>query len=185
MKKLVLLAGMFLATTIGVSAQSKYFTKTGNVKFFSSTPVENIEAVNHKSVSIVDLSTGDMEFSLLNMAFEFEKALMQEHFNENYMESPKYPKSTFKGKIDKVSSIDVTKDGVYPVTVSGKLTMHGETRDVTTKGNFTVRNGKLSGTSVFKVSPEDYKIVIPGLVKDKIAKEIEVTVNCSYELYKK
>lgn len=184
MKRLIVTAAFMLGVA-GVNAQDKYFTKTGMVKFYSSTPVENIEAVNHKAVSIIDTKTGDLEFSVLNMAFEFEKALMQEHFNENYMESPKFPKATFKGKIDNISSVDFKKDGVYPVNVSGKLQMHGVTNDVSTKGTITVKDGKINGASVFKVAPEDYKIAIPGLVKDKIAKQIEVTVNCNYEQFKK
>jgi polyisoprenoid-binding protein YceI len=110
---------------------------------------------------------------------------MQEHFNENYMESSKYPKSTFKGKITNLDKIDFATDGTYPAEVSGKLTIHGVTKDVAIKGNIIVKDGKFKTVSTFKVKPEDYNITIPNLVRDNIAKEIEVTVDNSYEPFTK
>lgn len=166
------------------SAQ-KYFTRTGHVNFFSSTPMEDIKADNHKATSIMDAATGDIEFSMLIMAFEFDKALMQEHFNENYMESEKFPKATFKGKITNMDKIDLTKDGTYPATVSGKMTIHGVTKDAAANGTFTVKDGKIVASSAFNIKPEDYNIAIPSVVKEKIAKEIKVTVDSTYEPYKK
>lgn len=186
MKKFILI--LTLLTGIGVntiSAQNIYFTKTGQVNFYSSTPMENIEANNNKVTSIMDISSGNIEFSALIMAFQFQKALMQEHFNENYMESEKFPKATFKGKITNLDKINFKADGTYPAEVTGKMTMHGVTRDINTTGVFTVKGGKISMKSTFNVAPSDYEIEIPGVVKEKIAKEIKVEVQNNYELYSK
>ena len=118
-----------------------------------------------------------MEFGVLIKAFEFEKALMQEHFNENYMESDKYPKSTFVGKIDNLSEVKFEKDGVYTAKISGDLTIHGVTKKVNTTGTFTVKSGAVKGDATFMVLLEDYKIAIPAVVKDKVSKDIKVVVD--------
>lgn len=167
--------------SIAASAQTKYFTRNGRVFFNASSPLEKIEAINDKSTSVIDLSTGQIEFGVLLKAFLFERALMQEHFNENYVESDKYPKATFKGTIANASSIDKSKDGTYPVKVSGKLTLHGVTKDVETMATFTVKNGTLSASTDFKIEAADYNIEIPGLVKDKVAKTISINVQSNYE----
>jgi polyisoprenoid-binding protein YceI len=185
MKKMILTMAIVAGMAGLAGAQTKYFTRAGHVNFFSSTPMEDIKADNHKATSIMDTGTGDIEFSMLIMAFEFEKALMQEHFNENYMESEKFPKATFKGKITNLGKIDFAKDGTYPAVVTGKMTIHGVTKDATANGSFTVKSGKITANSVFNVAPEDYNIAIPGVVKEKIAKDIKVTVDSAYELYKK
>ncbi|MBK0402362.1 YceI family protein [Adhaeribacter sp. BT258] len=165
-------------------AQDKYFTKNGQVSFFSSTPMENIEASNNNATSVIDAKTGKMEFAILMKAFKFEKALMEEHFNENYVESGKYPKATFAGNITNLSGVDFSKNGTYKVNVKGKMTIHGVTKDVEAPGTITVENGKVKANSVFNVAPEDYKIEIPKLVREKIAKEIKVTVNMDYQALK-
>jgi len=170
-----------VALSLFASAQTKYFTRNGRVFFNASSPLEKIEAINDKSTSVLDLSTGQIEFGVLVKAFLFERALMQEHFNENYMESDKFPKAMFKGMIADVASIDRTKDGTYPVKISGQLTIHGVTKDVQTTAVFTVKNGALSATSDFKIETADYNIEIPGLVKDKIAKTISINVQSIYE----
>jgi hypothetical protein len=175
--KLFLLIIAFVS--LNVSAQ-KLISKTGHIWFFSHTPMEEIEAHNHQAVSILDPTTGDIQFSMLNKSFEFKVALMQEHFNINYMESDTYPKSTFKGKITNLDKIDFTKDGNYDATVSGDMTIHGVTLPVTISGTIIIKGGLPTVQAKFKVVPGDYKIVIPDLVKEKIAKEMEVTVDVSY-----
>ena len=180
MKKCILLLAA-VSVTFFAAAQTKYFTKNGRIFFNASSPLEKIEAINDKSTSVIDLSTGQIEFGVLLKAFLFERALMQEHFNENYVESDKYPKATFKGMIADASSIDKTKDGTYPVKITGKLTLHGVTKDIETMATFTVKNGALSATTDFKIEAEDYNIVIPGLVKDKVAKTISINVQSNYE----
>jgi hypothetical protein len=162
-------------------AQEKYMTKTGHIWFFGSTPMENIEAHNRQVSSILNIKTGDLIVSALMKSFEFQKALMQEHFNENYVESTKFPKASFKGKIVNLKDINFTKTGKYKATVEGDLSIHGETKKVTTTGDIEVKEGKIHVTAKFNVIPEDYKITIPGLVRDKIAKEMEVNVDIVYE----
>ena len=118
-----------------------------------------------------------MEFAVLIKAFEFEKALMQEHFNENYMESNTFPKATFKGTISGITSEEIKKPGSYPVDVEGELTIHGVAKQVKEKGTVKVdAKGVITASSDFIVVPEDHKIEIPGMVRDKIAKEIKVEV---------
>ena len=176
MKKLML-AMLFASATVISNAQTKYFTKDGNISFYSKAAVEDIEATNKKVTCVVDAATGQMEFSMLIRAFEFEKELMKEHFNENYMESEKFPKSTFKGTIDNASSVKWTVDGTYPVKVSGKLTLHGVTKDISTAGNFTVKGGKIIGKSEFMVSLVDYDIKVEKAYTAKIADKIKVIVD--------
>jgi polyisoprenoid-binding protein YceI len=167
-------------TSLKVSAQ-KYFTKDAGVSFFSHTPLENIEANNQKATSVLDAATGNIEFAVLIKGFEFQKALMQEHFNENYMESSKYPKATFKGKIVNNGDVNYTKDGSYKVKTQGQLTIHGVTNNVETNGVIEVKGGKITGTSTFNVKPQDYKIEIPNLVREKIAQEIKVEIKSNYQ----
>jgi len=164
---------------------AKYFTKEGHISFHSETKLETIEADNHKATSIFDLNTGDLEFKVLIKAFDFEKALMQEHFNENYMESDEFPKSNFKGKITNISDVDVATDGTYEVNVEGDLTIHGVTQAVQTAGKIMVEGGAIKATSEFIVKPEDYEIKIPTVVVDNIAKELTVKVDLDYQLFKR
>ncbi|HSI90317.1 MAG TPA: YceI family protein [Adhaeribacter sp.] len=185
MKKLTLLLAFIIALAFNrVQAQDKYFTKTGKISFFSSTPMEDIEAHNSKATSVLDAKTGKMEFAILMKAFEFKKALMEEHFNENYVESGKFPKATFAGAITDPAAVDFAKDGTYKVTVKGKMTIHGVTREVEAPGTITVQNGVVKASSVFNVAPEDYEIEIPKLVRDKIARQIKVTVDMDYQALK-
>ncbi|MDP3667642.1 MAG: YceI family protein, partial [Sediminibacterium sp.] len=111
--------------------------------------------------------------------FEFDRALMMEHFNENYVESDRFPKTVFKGQIVNNETINYTKDAVYPAKVKGKLTMHGETKELETEGKITVKGGKISVTAEFAALLADYKIAIPQLVADKVAKNAKITVDCS------
>jgi polyisoprenoid-binding protein YceI len=114
-------------------------------------------------------------------SFKFEKQLMKEHFNENYMESDKYPRADYKGVIADLSKVNFAKDGTYNVTSNGKLTIHGVTKDVTAPGTITVKGSSVTVNSKFSVKPADYKISIPKLVEGKIANSIEVTVNSILE----
>jgi polyisoprenoid-binding protein YceI len=159
----------------------KHMTRNGYISFFSSTPLEDIEAVNNQVASILDTETGELVFQVLMRSFRFEKKLMEEHFNENYVESEKYPKSTFSGKIINFKDIDLKEDGEYEVNVEGELTIHGVTRNIRETGIVKLENGNISASSVFIVKPEDYDIEIPNVVRENIAKEIEVKVDMKYE----
>lgn len=105
---------------------------------------------------------------------------MQEHFNENYLESDKFPKSVFKGRIDDLSKIDFSHEGKYIATVTGLLTIHGETKTVTSSATFNVQNESVSAVAEFSIELADYKIRIPSLVKDKISKTVKIKVNLNY-----
>jgi YceI-like domain len=157
-------------------AQPKYFTKTGKISFFSKSPVENIEAVNNKVLSVWDVGNGQLEFAVLMKGFEFAKALMQEHFNENYVESDKYPKAVFKGLIENSKAIPLTSDNAVKVNVNGYLTIHGVTRPLSTTAVITVKNGAISASANFSIALADYGISIPSIVADKINKTIAVVV---------
>jgi hypothetical protein len=158
----------------------KFMTKNGYIGFFSHTPMEDIKADNNQVAAVLDISTGEMVFQVLIKSFHFEKALMEEHFNENYMESDKFPKSTFRGRITNLSSVDFTKPGKYDVTVEGDLNMHDVTNKISVKGTIEVVQGRVAASSKFNIIPEDYKISIPGIVRDNIAKTLEVTVTIKY-----
>jgi len=180
MKKGMLLAAALVAGIMTFS-QDRIFTRKGEISFYSKAPLENIEAHNKAAVSVIDKATGQLEFSVLMKGFEFEKALQQEHFNENYVESDKYPKASFKGKMADVSKVKFTTDGSYTVPVSGQLTLHGITKEVTANATIAVKGGLVSGHTEFTIVVDDYKISIPALVKDKIAKTVKITVNANYE----
>jgi len=174
---------LFVATIIlaGTATAQKVYTKNGNISFFSKSPLENISANNNQVMSVLNQQTGEMQFSVLIKSFHFEKALMEEHFNENYMESNKFPKSSFKGTISDVSKINFAKDGNYAVNVSGDLTIHGVTKKVSAPGSITVKNGVATANSKFSVKLADYNVSIPKVVKDNIAEVIDITVACTYD----
>ncbi|MCB0767189.1 MAG: YceI family protein [Flavobacteriales bacterium] len=164
-----------------LSAQERFATRNGHINFYSSTPVENIEADNNKVTSVFDVASGAIEFAALIKAFEFEKALMQEHFNENYMESNTHPKANFKGKVSGFSAEQTKKAGTYTVEVTGDLTIHGVTKPLTTKATLVVNDdGTIKANSDFTVRPEDHGITIPGVVRKNIAEQIKVTVDLAY-----
>ena len=150
-----------------------FMTRNGNVSFFSKTPLEDIKAENTQAFAAVDLTKKSVAFTLLQRNFLFPKELMQEHYNENYVESDKFPKAQFSGTF----TGDVpTKPGVYKVQVSGQLTLHGVTQQVTVPGELEVQDGKLTAKSAFAVKPSDFNIKIPSLVKDKIASQINIKI---------
>ncbi len=180
MKRLITLILISTVSILGFS-QSVFMTRNGQVSFFSKTQMENIEGTNNEVTSMIDTSKGDIVFAVLVKSFRFEKALMEEHFNENYLESTKFPKATFQGKFTNTQSINFTKDGTYTATVEGDLTMHGVKQRQTATGTITVKNGKISAVSTFTIKLADYKIERPSLVADKISETIEIRVNCQYE----
>jgi len=175
MKTQILLT-VFILSAFTINAQ-KFMTKNGYIGFFSHTPMEDIKGDNNQVASILDASTGEIVFQALMKSFKFEKALMEEHFNENYVESEKFPKSTFKGKITNLSDVDFTKTGVYKVTVEGELLIHGVTQNISTPGEIEITGDGVKARSKFFIKPEDYKIEIPSVVRENIAKEITVTVD--------
>ena len=181
MKRVSAIITASLIATSSLLAQDKFFTKSGRINFVSKAPVENING-NHKSVTcVLDTKTGNMQFAVLMKGFEFEKALMQEHFNENYVESHKFPKAEFKGQVVNNPEINYSKEGTYPAKVKGTLTMHGETKEVETTGSIVVKSGKLQAGADFTILLSDFKIEIPKLVKDNISNTVKIIVDCSLE----
>lgn len=160
--------------------EKKYLSKNGHVEFSSHTPMEDIFAQTDQAVSRINATTGDVDFGILIVSFKFKNALMEEHFNENYIESVKFPKASFKGKISNLSTINFAKDGDYPTTIEGNMTIHGVTKPLIAKGTLRVKGGKLTAMAKFSIIPQDYGIKIPDLVKEKIAKEMAITVNVDY-----
>lgn len=148
------------------------------LSFFSSAPIEDIKAESKKGVSAVNFETKSIYFKVEIRSFEFPKSLMQEHFNENYLESDKYPFAEFKGNV--AGNVDPTKDGVYPVKVQGDLNIHGVTRNYSVDGNFKVERGIITGKSTFKVKLVDHHIKIPSIVIKNIAEIVDVTVVANY-----
>ena len=173
MKTYLSIIVMLVLFSVQSEAQNRYFTRTGKVYFLSDAPLEKIDAKNSQATSVFDDTSG-------MKAFEFEKALMMEHFHENYVESDKYPKAVFKGVISNIAKVDCTKDGVYPVLYKGTLMMHGVTKEMEGKGVFTVKEGKVVAHSDFTILISDYKIEIPSLVKEKVSNEVKIVVDANY-----
>lgn len=155
----------------------KYYTNKGTVGFYSSTPIEDIKAVSNKAAALVKPGEQSIIVVVENKSFVFPKALMQEHFNENYMESDKFPKSTFTGKYD--TKIDPEINGKYTVTVSGSLIIHGVKKEISAPATIEVRSGTIIGHCVFKVKTADYNIKIPKVVIKNIAEDIQITIDFS------
>ena len=165
-----------------LQAQDNYITRNGQISFFSTTPLEDIKAINNEVASVINRSSGSVQFIVLIKSFQFRKAAMQDHFNgKDYMDSDRYPKAELKGTISNISTVDFTKDGTYPVTVEGTLSMHGVSNKIKVPGNIIVKGGNISTTAVFTIKLTDYKISVPTIVSKKVAEKVEVTVNCNYQ----
>ena len=181
MKKSIATLFAFIAISLTAIAQKQTSTKT-HIKFFSTTPAENIEANNYKTVSTLDTKSGDVVFSVPMQSFEFEKALMQEHFNsKKFLNTKENPKAKFKGKITNPEKVNFEKDGTYSAVVDGELTINGVTNPIKEKIAINVKNGKINLTSKFNITLEDYKIAFKkGKPSKNIAKTVEITVEVIY-----
>lgn len=171
-----IIISLILLFTIPVFAQ-KYITKTGFIQFYSETPMETIQADNQQVNAAYDASNGMFVFKVLMKSFEFEKALMQEHFNENYIESDQFPNATFKGTVENYTDVNLTQNGSYPVKVKGELTLHGVTLTIEEDGTMVVEGDMIHASSKFNLKPADFNIKIPGAVVKNIAENIEVRVD--------
>ena len=184
MRNLALLLTILLSSNLSFG-QEKYFSRDGMVKFFSSTPVEDIEAINNQASSILNMETGELAFSMLMTGFQFKKALMQEHFNENYVESDKFPKGTFKGKILNWDKSKLNGNDPTAFDVEGEITIHGVTKPYKVKSNLIKKGDQIEGDTKFNIKVADHDIKIPSAVVDNIAEEVEVTINITYKPYNK
>jgi len=180
MNKLILCFafGLVFFNAVG---QNRFFTKDAKINFNSSTPLEDIVAESNQATTIIDIDKNEVAFSVLTTSFKFRRALMEEHFNENYIESSKFPKAKFTGKI--ITPIDWKSEKMVIVEVTGQLTIHGVTKDVTIKAQITPGKDKVIAVAEFKVTPENFAISIPSLVRDKIAREVTIKIDAVYAPY--
>lgn len=178
MKRIMFIATLLLS--VAGYSQKVYSTKSGQISFNASSPIEKIKGINNQADSKMIDKNGQIVFMLLIKSFKFENQLMEDHFNENYMESTKFPKADFKGFITNISSVDFTKDGKYPVTADGILTLHGVSKKIQPTGVLTIVDGKVSLTSMFKITLKDYNVT-GSYIGSKIASEVEINVSCKYE----
>lgn len=174
MKKIIPILVLVCLFTANLTAQV-YRTASGTINFYSKTPLEDIVAKSNNTVVLLNTQTNAVVFQVQNTSFKFQNKLMEEHFNEKYMESEKYTNSTFAGKINEV--IDYTKEGEFEVTVTGKLKIHGVEQVKTINGKIIIKGKVIQLISNFNVKVADHNIEIPKLVTAKIAEEIEVTVD--------
>jgi hypothetical protein len=173
--KLLFTLSLVLLSIVSFS-QDRFYTKNAKINFFSETRLEDIEAKNKSAVSVLDTKSGSLQFSLLIKGFEFKNEEMQDHFND-YMESDKFPKAEFKGQVVNNAAVNYKKAGTYNVQVKGLMTIHGFTKEIQTTGTIKVDNDGLKANTSFTIALADYGIKIPKLVRDKIAKSVNVTVD--------
>lgn len=181
MKKITLLLSILtLGASFQLNAQKVFATKTGQLFFNATGGIEKIAAVNNQVDSKFVDATGQIIFGVLVKGFKFENQLMEDHFNENYMESTQFPKADFKGYVKNIKEVNFSKDGKYPITIEGNLTIHGVTQKVNTAGTLEVAQGKPTIIGEFSLKIKDYGI--KGLyIGEKIANEAKIKVNCKYQ----
>lgn len=176
---------IFMATFSLHGLSQMLFSRNAKISFFSKAPLENIEAANNEVTTFLDTQKGEFAFVVLIRSFKFKKALMEEHFNENYLGSNKFPKANFKGIISDISNIDFSRDGNYNVIVKGDLFIHGVTKNIEAPGTIIISHGIISAVSKFSVRVKDFDIKIPSAVINNIAEVVEVSVDCKYEPFKR
>ena len=176
----LLVCNMQIVNAQTPSAQKVYATKTGQIFFNATGGAVAIAAVNNQVDSKFVDATGQIIFGVLVKGFKFDNQLMEDHFNENYMESTQFPKADFKGYIKNIKEVNFTKDGTYPITIEGNLTIHGTSQKVSTNGTLQIAEGKPTITGEFSIKIKDYGI--KGLyIGEKIANEAKIKVNCKYQ----
>ena len=172
MKKLFAFAILLMATTS--FAQDKMLTKTGKITFEASVPAfEEVKAKNDGVTCVLNTKTGDIASLALVKGYKFKLALMEEHFNENYMNSDTYPKSTFKGKIQNFDIKALTATA-KEYTIKGKMELHGKTNDLTITAKIRKTDAGVEIISNFNVNASDYDIEIPSVVKSKVSNKVNV-----------
>ena len=174
---------MLVAGQIFPVAQELYKAENVETDFFSSAPLEDIHAVSKKGISVLDSKTGEISFSIDMRSFKFKKALMQEHFNEEFMETHKYPKATFKGNIR--DYIDLSKNGEHDVVLQGTLEVHGKSKKRQISARLKVEDGRIELYSKFDVACEDHNIKIPKILWKNIAEVVQVDVKADYSKLEK
>ena len=180
--QVILLFGLLTIGT-NTSAQTIYLSTGGKCSFYSTTPVEIINAYSESMSSVFNAETKEIQFKVPMKTFTFKKALMQEQFNTKYVDSKKFPFAIFKGVINE--AIDLTKDGVFEVTATGILNIHGIDKQITEIGTITIKSGKFNIKNEFKISLKDFRIKIPRIVAANVAEYIDIKMVCYYNPYNK
>ena len=171
---------LLVLQSVGVLGQ-KFKSNQSNITFYSKATLEDIKAENTQAVSLLDIGSWSIVFSVPISKFEFKESLMKEHFNEKYLESEKFPSATFKGTI---SSCSLTDSHEQAVLVKGKLTIHGVTQSVEVPGTLVVQGDAIRAKAKFIVVLQNYKVTIPKLLWKKIAEQVEVSVDFTYSKIK-
>ena len=166
---------ILLIFLIPLYAREIYFTRNGAVSFFSSTPIYDIKAENNQVTCVFDRDNGEVSFRIPILGFNFPNGLMQEHFNENYMESDRYPNATFKGKVNDWSNLVLT-NSYQSINLEGVMTIHGVSKKISEQGKIKFKQDKIAGDANFEIMVADYGIEIPKIVREKIAKIVNVNV---------
>jgi len=181
--KFKLILFVLIIASISIEAQAqKYFTRSGKVSFHSKAMLEDIDAYNKQATFVLNNDSKQIQMAILIKSFQFKKALMQEHFNENYMESDEFPKAVFKGKIVSPSSIDLSQKGDFPICkIAGDITIRGITKKIECNAKISIDEEGISASTTFPLAVADFNIKIPSMVKDKIAKELEVRLDLKLE----
>lgn len=176
----MLFCACLLVFTTTVTAQT-FIARDAKLRFDATATAspDKIEALHNSATCVLESNTGEMGFQVLIKGFKFEKALMQEHFNENYLESHKFPKAIFRGKITNLSEVNLGKDGSYTAVVTGKMELHGVEKELTTKGTILVANGNIKINAGFNILLADYDVKIPSVVSANIAKEAKISVDAT------
>ena len=161
----------------------KLVTSKSHIKFFSSTPAEDIEANNYKAVGTIETSTGDVVFSVPMQSFEFKKSLMQKHFNQDkFLDTKAHPKAKLVGKITNYADINFAKNGTYTANIKGEMTIKGKTNPFSSKGTITVNGSEIKINSKFDIVLAEYGVeFVKGKPSKNIAKTVEVTVNADFQ----
>ena len=183
MIRTLILITAFLLFIFNSIAQPVYLATGGTCSFFSTTPVEDIDAHSTSMSAVLNTQTKELLFKVPMSTFKFKKALMQEHFNEKYVESDQFPYGIFKGKINE--EVDFTKDGTTEVTATGTMNIHGIEQPMTEKGLLIIKAGKITISTDFKIKLKDYRIQIPKIVVSNIAEVVDVKMICEFSPYKK
>ena len=180
MKKILL--SLLLLSSAGFAFSQTYITRNGFISFSSHTAMEDVYATNNEVASVISASTGEFDFKVAIKSFHFKKTAMEEHFNNSsYMDSEKYPRAGFKGKITNLSAVDFTKDGTYKVSVQGDLNIRDVTKNVTIEGTIVISGGVVSVESNFSVARKEYHVIGESFVQSKISDQIQVIVKCKYD----
>lgn len=185
MKKVLLLLLLYISD--GFAQSSKYYSKTAQIAFDAEgklDDVEEIKASSNSAICVYDAHTGNFQWSIAVKSFQFANSLMKKHFDENYLEVEQYPKATFIGKVDDPTNIQLNQDGTYSTKVSGKLSIHGVSKDISITGTFIVKNGNITASCNFDVALKDYKIEVPTLVFMKVAENVKINVYTSLQALK-